>query len=175
MDFIFGTATTLVQAKVRDAIRAVEDNLLGESMISVYALVSPEFFDKLIGHALTQDAYKFYSAMGAQPLRQDVRRSFPFAGILFEEYRGTVTLSTGVAERLIPAGEGIAFPIGTIDTFTTYGGPANQISLANTIGLPLYARQLMDDKDRWINILTEASILPVNKRPRTAIRLFTSN
>ncbi len=110
-----------------------------------------------------------------QPLRQDVRRAFPFAGILFEEYRGTVTLSTGVAERLIPAGEGIAFPIGTIDTFTTYGGPANQISLANTIGLPLYARQLIDEKDRWINILTEASILPVNKRPRTAIRLFSSH
>ena len=147
VDFLLGTATTLVQAKVRDAIRAVEDNLLGESMISVFALVSPEFFDKLIGHALTQDAYKFYSATGAQPLRQDVRR----AGILFEEYRGTVTLSTGTAERLIPAGEGIAFPIGTMDTFTTYGGPANQISFANTIGLPLYARQLMDDKDRWIN------------------------
>ena len=110
-------------------------------------MVSPEFFDKLIGHALTQDAYKFYSATGAQPLRQDVRR----AGILFEEYRGTVTLSTGTAERLIPAGEGIAFPIGTMDTFTTYGGPANQISFANTIGLPLYVRQLMDDKDRWIN------------------------
>ena len=33
----------------------------------------------------------------------------------------------------------------------------------------------MDDKDRWINILTEASILPVNKRPRNAIRLFSSN
>ena len=62
-----------------------------------------------------------------------------------------------------------------MDTFTTYGGPANLISLANTIGLPLYARQLMDEKDRWINILTEASILPVNKRPRTAIRLFSSN
>ena len=33
----------------------------------------------------------------------------------------------------------------------------------------------MDDKDRWINILTEASILPVNKRPRATIRLFSSN
>ena len=47
--------------------------------------------------------------------------------------------------------------------------------LANTIGLPLYARQIMDEKDRWIDIMTEASILPVNKRPRTAIRLFSSN
>ena len=33
VDFLLGTATTIVQAKVRDAIRAVEDNLLGESMI----------------------------------------------------------------------------------------------------------------------------------------------
>ena len=174
-DFVFGTTTTNIQGKVREVMRAVEDNLLGESMTSIHALVSPLFFDRLISHAVTQEAYKFYSATGAQPLRQDVRRSFPFAGILFEEYRGTVTLSTGAAELLIPAGEGIAFPIGTIDTFTTYGGPANLISLANTIGLPLYARQLMDEKDRWIDIMTEASILPVNKRPRAAIRLFSSN
>lgn len=175
VDFVFGTATTKVQAKVRDAIRAVEDNLLGESMVSVHALVSREFFDSLIGHATTQDAYKFYAATGAQPLRQDVRRAFPFAGILFEEYAGTVTLSDGLSERLIPAGEGIAFPIGTLDTFTTYGGPANLLETANTVGLPLYARQLMDDKGRWIDLMTEASILPVNKRPRASIRLFSSN
>lgn len=83
-----------------------------------------------------------------------MRRALPFAGILFEEYTGSVTFSTGIAERPLPVGEGVAFPIGTFDTFTTNGSPANRISLANTIGLPLYARQLMDDKDRWIKILT---------------------
>ena len=132
-------------------------------------------FDKLIGHALTQDAYKFYSATGGQPLREDVRRAFPFAGILFEEYNGSVTLSNGTSERLIPAGEGIAFPLGTFDTFTTYGGPANLLETANTLGLPLYARQMIDAKGRWIDLMTEASILPVNKRPRLAIRIFSSN
>jgi Phage major capsid protein E len=96
-------------------------------------------------------------------------------GILFEEYNGSVTLSTGVTERLIPAGEGIAFPMGTFDTFTTYGGPANLLEAANTIGLPLYARQHLDEKGRWIDLMTEASILPVNKRPRIAIRLHSSN
>lgn len=50
------------------------------------------------------------SATGGQPLRQDMRRAFPFAGILFEEYNGSVTLSNGTSERLIPAGEGIALP-----------------------------------------------------------------
>ena len=104
-----------------------------------------------------------------------MRRAFPFAGILFEEYTGSATLSGGGTERFIPVGEGIAFPMGTFDTFTTYGGPANLLEAANTVGLPLYARQHLDEKGRWIDLMTEASILPVNKRPRLAIRLHSSN
>jgi hypothetical protein len=175
VDFVLGTAGTNVQGKVREVLWAMEDNLLGESMNDVHALVSREFFDKLIAHPKTEEAYKFYAATGAQPLRQDVRRNFPFAGIVFEEYSGTVTLSTKATERLVPASEGIAFPLGTMDTFTTYGGPANLLEAANTMGLPLYARQHLDEKGRWIELMTEASILPVNKRPRIAIRIHTSN
>jgi hypothetical protein len=175
VDFVLGTAGTNVQAKVREVVRAVEDNLLGESMTSVHALVSPEFFDKLIGHAKVEEAYKFYAATGAQPLRQDVRRNFPFAGMLFEEYSGSATLSTGATERFIPANEGVAFPLGTMDTFTTYGAPADILEAANTLGREMYARQLMDAKGRWIDLMTEANILPVNKRPRLVIRLHSSN
>ena len=174
IDFTLGTATTSVQTKVRTTLRAIEDNLLGETMSTAHALVSSEFFDKLISHPKTEEAYKFFSATGGQPLREDMRRAFPFAGILFEEYNRSVTLSTGGAERLIPAGEGIAFPLGTFDTFTTYGGPANLLETANTLGLPLYARQHLDEKGRWIDLMTDASILPVNKRPRMAIRLHSS-
>ncbi|WP_323037710.1 major capsid protein [Pararhodobacter sp.] len=175
VDFVFGTAATNVQSKVRTTLRAIEDNLMGETMTTAHALVSSEFFDKLISHPKTEDAYKFFSATGGQPLREDMRRAFPFAGILFEEYNGSVTLSNGTSERLIPTGEGIAFPMGTFDTFTTYGGPANLLETANTIGMPLYARQMIDAKGRWIDLMTEASILPVNKRPRLAIRLHSSN
>ena len=175
VDFVFVTAGTNVQGKVRTVLRGIEDSLLGETMTTAHALVSSEFFDKLISHPKTEEAYKFFSATGGQPLREDMRRAFPFAGILFEEYNGSVTLSSGTSERLIPAGEGIAFPLGTFDTFTTYGGPANLLETANTIGLPLYARQMMDAKGRWIDLMTEASILPVNKRPRLAIRIFSSN
>jgi hypothetical protein len=175
VDFVFGTAGTNVQAKVRTVLRVIEDSLLGETMTTAHALVSSEFFDKLISHPKTEEAYKFFSATGGQPLREDMRRAFPIAGILSEEYNGSVTLSNGTSERLIPTGEGIAFPLGTFDTFTTYGGPANLLETANTVGLPLYARQMMDAKGRWIDLMTEASILPVNKRPRLAIRIFSSN
>jgi hypothetical protein len=49
------------------------------------------------------------------------------------------------------------------------------LETANTIGLPLYARQMIDAKGRWIDLMTETSILPVNKRPRMAIRLYSGN
>lgn len=174
-DFVLGTAGTNVQGKVRAVLRKIEEALLGETMTSVHALVSPEFFDKLISHAKVEEAYKYYASAGAQPLRQDARRNFPFAGILFEEYIGSVTLATGAVERLIPSGEGIAFPLGTQDTFATYGAPANLIETANTIGLPVYARQLMRPDGSMIDVKTEASILPINKRPRLAVRLFSNN
>ncbi|RAI25529.1 major capsid protein, partial [Rhodoplanes serenus] len=88
--------------------------------------------DKLISHAKVEEAYKYFSSTGAQPLREDTRRRFPFAGIVFEEYNATVTLSTGTTETLVPANEGIAFPLGTMDTFVTYGAPANLIETVNT-------------------------------------------
>ncbi|KAF0219042.1 MAG: hypothetical protein FD176_3533, partial [Rhodospirillaceae bacterium] len=89
VDFSLGTATTNVQSKIRDVLRKVEVELKGETMTSVLALVSPEFFDKLIGHAKVEQAYQYYSSTGAQPLREDVRRRFPFAGMVFEEYSAT--------------------------------------------------------------------------------------
>lgn len=67
VDFLLGTAGTEVQGKVRELLRAMEDNLLGESMTDVHALVSREFFDKLIAHPKTEEAYRFYAATGAQP------------------------------------------------------------------------------------------------------------
>jgi hypothetical protein len=175
VDFLLGTTTTSVQAKVRTLLRLVEEELKGETMTGAHALVSPEFFDKLIGHAKVEDAYKYYASTGAQPLREDTRRRFPFSGVVFEEYNATVTLSTGGTEKLVPAGEGMAFPLGTLDTFVTYGAPANLIETVNTMGLPIYARQLARPDGSAIEVKTEASILPVNKRPRLAVRIFSSN
>ncbi len=68
-DFVLGTATTQVQAKIRDVLRKVETELKGETMTGVLALVSPEFFDKLIGHGKVEDAYKYYSSTGAARTR----------------------------------------------------------------------------------------------------------
>jgi hypothetical protein len=62
VDFVLGTAGTQVQAKVREVLRQVQGELRGETMTGVLALVSPEFFDKLIGHAKVEEAYNYLSS-----------------------------------------------------------------------------------------------------------------
>ena len=176
VDFVLGTAGTEVAEKCREVLRHMETNLRGETMSGVHVLVSPEFWDKLVKHASVKDAYRYFAAtQGGQPLRDDMRRGFPFAGLVFEEYGGTVTLSSNVAEPLVPAGDGIAVPLGTGDAFVTYFGPANLIEAANTIGLPLYARQVGRPDGRGVDLMTESNPLPVVRRPALAVRIHTSN
>ena len=62
-----------------------------------------------------------------------------------------------------------------MDAFVTYGAPANLIETVNTFGLPMYARQIARNDGSAIDVKTEASILPINKRPRLAVRLHSSN
>ena len=145
-------------------------------MTTIHALVSPEFFDALVKHKTVKEAYTFYQGTaGTNPLRDDVRRGFRFGSILFEEYFGTVTLSTGDTVRLIPEKEGIAFPLGTFDTFRTYFAPANLMEAVGTYGQELYAHQLARPNGTGIDIYTQSNPLPIVKRPALTVRLHSSN
>jgi tyrosyl-tRNA synthetase len=58
INFALATATTDVKKKCLELKRYVEDNLRGEHMTALHALVSPEFFDALTGHAKVKEAYE---------------------------------------------------------------------------------------------------------------------
>ncbi len=64
--------------------------------------------------------------------------------------------------------------MGTMDTFVTYCAPANLIETVNTMGSPIYARQIARNDGSAIDVKTEASVLTVNKRPRLAVKIFSS-
>ena len=178
VDFVLGTAGTLVQAKCREVLRHIEKNLQGEVMQYVRCMVSPEFFDKLIGHAEVKVAYQYY-ASGQQPLREDTRRSFPFAGIMFEEHVGEATTldaaGASATRRFIASGEGHAFPVGTMDTFKTYGAPADFNETVNTIGLPVYAKQEPRKFGRGWDVHSQSNPLPLCKRPEVLVKVHSSN
>jgi len=175
VDFVLGTATTDIDAKINEVLRHIEDNLLGEVMTGAKALVSPEFFDKLISHPNIKEAYKYYSATGAQPLREDVRRMFPHKGLVFEEYRGSGQLANGSTARFIAAGEGHVCPLGTTQTFKTYFAPANKDEFVNTVGMEAYAWPVRTGDERGWRIIMESNPLPLCRRPHVLVKLTSSN
>ncbi len=71
VNFALGTATTDVKRKCLEVLRHVEDNLSGEYMTGIHALVSPEFFDALTSHTKVKEAYERWQEGAA--LRNDMR------------------------------------------------------------------------------------------------------
>ena len=172
VNFALSTATTDVKAKCLEVVRHIEDNLKGEYMTGIHALVSSEFFDALTSHKSVKEAYERWQDGAA--LRDDMRAGFTFGGITFEEYRGVATDKDGVSHRFIAANEGHVFPIGTAQTFRTYFAPADFIETANTIGLPLYAKQEASEFNRGIRIHTQSNPLPMCLRPAVLVKITVS-
>ena len=122
-------------------------------------------FDGLVGRAKVKEAYANY-AEAAQRLGGDMRKGFSFGGLTFEEYRGIVD-----GHRFIDAGKGHAFPVGTSETFSNFGAPADFNETVGTIAQPYYARQQNKDFNRGIDIHVQANQLPLVNRPATIVEL----
>lgn len=184
VDFALGTSSTDVGAKCDEVVGYMEDNLLGETMTGVGALASPEWMAKFTSHASVKDAYKFF-ASAPNPMRESVRKGFPFKGIVFEEYRGAASYvqedgTVSTPERFIPAGDVRFFPLGTSDTFTNYWAPPDFWSAVNQApaldSAEVFVAPLEPKKfGKGMDIHTESNPLPLVKRPALLVRGTTSN
>lgn len=174
VDFVLGTTTTDLNAKIEQVIASIQDNIMsGEVVNDVVVLCSPTFFAKLIGHATIKEAYKYYAST-QEPLRNrlgsGLYRRFVHGGATFIEYRGAYN---GAA--LIPAGEAYALPAGTQDMFISYYGPANRFSHINTLGEEAYVFSFKNATDTEIALQSESNFLHLIRRPQAVVKLTTSN
>jgi hypothetical protein len=172
-DFAFSSGSTDVRQKAVEAARLVEGELGGQPYTRLRAFCSSGFFDALVGHANVKTAFQYQE--GRAILAGDLRYvGFEFGGIIWEEYRGSVTGSDGNAKAFIPTNEAILFPEGP-DIYTTYFAPADFVETVNTIGLPLYAKTFIDPElQRYARIHTQSNPLAMCLRPRAVIRLTQS-
>lgn len=160
-----GNANTDVRQKCMEVLRWVEDNAQGAIVNGVHALVSPELFDALTGHAKVQAVYQGW-AEAQNKLGGDLRKGFVFGGVTFEEYRASVD-----GQRFIEEGKGHAFPLGANDLFSDFGAPADFIETVNTLALPYYARQQNKDFNRGVDLHAQTNILPLVNRPSMLVEL----
>ncbi|MCC6297501.1 MAG: major capsid protein [Pseudomonadales bacterium] len=172
VNFELTNAGTNVKAKCTEVLGHVEENLKGEFMTGIHCLCSPEFFEKLTGHAKVEKAFENWQQ--GIVLINDMRSGFTYGGITFEEYRGQATDANGTSRRFIAAGEAHCFPLGTVDTFGTYFAPADFNETANTLGQPVYAKQEPRKFDRGTDLHTQSNPLPMCHRPGVLVKLTMS-
>ena len=167
----FGLANdkTEVIEKCMEVLDYMEENLNGEIMSGVHALVSKEFFRKLITHPKVKEAYARWR--DGEMLRSDMRRHFELGGITFEQYLGQASTSDGTVRRFIEENKGHVFPLGTLDTFETVFAPADFLETANTMGQALYAKQEARKFNRGIDIHTQSNVLPICYRPNVLVKI----
>ncbi len=168
VNFALTTASTEVLLKCLEVKRHIEDNLRGEFMSGIHCLCSPGFYDALTTHAKVKEAFMYFQR--SQQLGNDYRTGFTFGGITFEEYRGEATDAAGNVRKFIADDEAHFFPLGTASTFRTYFAPADFNETANTLGLPLYAKQEPRKFGRGTDLHSQSNPLPLVLRPEVLVR-----
>lgn len=173
-NFVFSNSGTEVRNVIVAAKRKSETALGGLVVGGYRALCSPEWFDALVVHATVKEAYKYQQ--GAQ-LQNDLRQGFLYGGVMFEEYRGSVTIPDSVGggtATFIPANT--AWLVPEADIFVTRFAPADYEETVNTLGLPRYAKQAPDPSglNKYRTINTQHNAISLCLRPEAVVKLTKS-
>lgn len=177
LDIALSAAGTKVRERIVAAKRLAEDELGGQVITGWRGICSAGWFDDFTSHATVTEAYKYQEGV---KLQADLRNTgFRFADVEWEEYRGSVTKPDSIGggtATFIPANTAWLVPITAPSIFITRFAPADYEETVNTLGLPLYAKQVADptglNKYRLIN--TQSNMICLCLRPRAVIKLTKS-
>lgn len=136
---------------------------------SIGALCDDNFYDALVKAPEIYKTYMNYSA--AADLREKkVWDSFPFAGVNWMNYQGTVDMTT----IAVPANSCIFFPIGAEDVFKEYLSPDEDWRQVNTLGQEFYSYVVPDPRAPalmdFVDVLLRCYPLYANICPQALLR-----
>jgi hypothetical protein len=160
--FLFSDPTFIVRQVCMAIARDIEKTLGMSTYDHIHAFCGSNFFDKLIDHDDVRATYLNW--FQATNLRQDLRKGFEYGGIVWENYRGSVS-----GHQFQDPDQCIIFPVGSPGLFQTYYAPADFIETVNTIGLPMYAKQEPLPFNKGIQLHTQSNPLPLCTRPLSLV------
>lgn len=161
---VLGTATTKVREKILGLLDTIEDKLAGVPFTGVRVLCGRDYFKSLVGHDKVQPAYERY--LDGAMNRDDVRGGFEFAGVVFEQYRGSVG-----GNQFIATGEAYAIPTGVSEFLIGRFAPANYMETVNTNGLPYYSKMEPIAMNKGMTIESQSNPIFLCTRPSAIVKL----
>ena len=164
VDFELDVDTTQVGEKIVGIKRTIEDALGAVPYDHIHCFCGSDFWDSFIEHPEVKYAYQYFQ--DGEVLRGDLRTAgFKYKGVIFEEYRGSIG-----SVSFIPAADARFFPVGVPNLFVTYFAPADFMETSNQIGLPVYAKQQLEEFGRGVKLHTQSNPLPLCTRPGVLVR-----
>lgn len=163
-NMVLGTTTTNVANQLVAAKRKSEAEIGAALPKSWVAFCSASFIDAVRAHPSVETFLAGWSAAAA--LRDDVRSSFPVAGVTMVEVRNTAGVT------FIEDGAAYLCPEGVPDLFMRYFGPADYTDTVNREALPLYARAFEMPFNRGWHLEVQTNALSVCRRPRAVVKLI---
>lgn len=162
-----GNDNTDVLTNIRKAQRKSLD-ALGASILRGWQVICGDaFFDSLVGHPKVEDKYLNYQTGAAVLIGGTAPySSFPFGGVLWENYRGKVG---GI--DFIPTAKAYLFPLGVPGLFVHYLAPADYVETVNTLGLPYYSKAAMMRFDKGIELEAQTNPLLLCTKPAAVVEL----
>lgn len=144
-------------------IRAISNVLGAVPVDGARAWCGDDFFDALVTHPKVEKAYDRYQESAFLRDNQTYR-SFEYAGILWENYRGHVN-----GKEFVDKDKVHFVPMGVPNLFGTYFAPADYNETVNTKGLPRYAKIIPDRKDKYVDVEAQTNPLTFCRRPEALI------
>lgn len=154
-------ASGALRKKCASVVRAMANELGAVEPAGIEALCGDAFFDDLIAHPEVRETYKYQEG---RRLREGyVFDSVEFGGIVFINYRNG-------GFNLINTNKCHLYPTGVADLFITRFAPANYIETVNTVGLPRYAKGVVDQWGKRVDFEAQSNPLNLCTRPRCLIQ-----
>lgn len=159
--------TTDVRQQVMTALRKAELPLGGVVVNGWEAYCSASFFDALTGHETVKAAYANYQA--AEGLRAgDVRKGFPYAGVIWREYNSAVS-----GKKFVDDGLAHLFPVAR-GLYKTYNAPADYMETVNTMGQAFYAKMEVRHMGKGFDLEAQSNPLTFCEYPESLVELSIS-
>ena len=159
-DFQFSSANTDLGLVITQTLRKMEDALRGGVASGCTVLCSPEFFDALVSHKSTKEAWMRYQDNSLAREKNNDR--FSWKGMNFEVYNFRIG-----ATPMIEPGHAHAYLTGVFNNFVRYNAPGNMMTEANKLARAFYIDVENLEHKRGVSIYTEGNPLPLCLRPQT--------